>query len=153
MSTSINQTLGDNFFKRYLKRKLTSILPRRVKRMFYLGSLLNLFLGTDKPELSVVDQVNTKLDLANTSTGLLFPIYIGTKYWDSLKDVPIELSQNTFKPCQILLNETEDIDVWKVSLYLTRRCPDWMVYGSEELLTSDTHDLVKTLKELRPVLY
>lgn len=146
MTAMINRSLKGNFFTRYLLRNLSEVLPRRAKRMLYICSAAGVLLKTKTPDLRLVTRLNKDLHLAYRDSGLLFPVYIGNRIWEGVQEEPIDLEYETISVAELEVKKFTDVDCWKAALFFARNTPFWLQYGSQQLMTTDIHDLLVTLK-------
>lgn len=147
MDRTTNRSVSGNFFTRSVRQKIAEIAPRRIKRLFYMGSLINLMLGTSKPDLCVLAQINKAFKLAYSTAGMMLPVYIGHRHWFESDLENIELTHWRCSIHAVLGLPMTEADRWKSARFLAKRCPDWLCYGSLDLLTSDTHDLIRFLQK------
>jgi hypothetical protein len=149
MSHVVHHELQGNFVSRYLYSAISEYLPRRMKRLFYVGSLVPLIFSDDTPELSWLERLNKKLRLASGATGLLPPIYFSGRIWNGINLDHIPLENREVRKEDLKDTKLSEKDCWKLGLYLTRRCPSWIRYGSEELMTTDAHDFLRQCPQAR----
>lgn len=143
--TSLQQSFGGNFFTRHLSRRTMEILPRRIKRLLYVGVVLGLILK-QMPDAEVVDRINQKLHLAYGAVGILFPIYIGTIIWKNIATNVIDLHLGHVSISELNPDKMTEMDFWKTGLFFARNMPVWLQYGSNELMAADIHDMLVTLE-------
>lgn len=140
-----------SFLTRFLRRKLNKVAPRRIKRLFFISSLICLLLNDRSPDLGLLKKINDKLRLAYTSTGMLFPVYMGFTHWDDIDFVKSTLivDERVVKVTDLSWMNTDN-DLWKAALFYAKHAPDWLVYASQELMMTDAHDTFKLLKKEYP---
>ncbi len=147
MSSLLSRSFNGNFFSRYLNKNFGEVLPRRIKRLLYVSSAMGLLLRTKNPDMRLVSRINDKLKLAYNASGMLFPIYIGSIIWKNLLSNVIELNIGAVPVSEINVHKLSDMDCWKTGLFLARNTPEWLQYGSNELMASDIHDMLVLLDE------
>jgi len=137
-----------SFLTRFLRRKLNQIAPRRIKRLFFISSLICLVLNNRSPDLGLLKKINDVLNLSYTSTGMLFPVYMGFTHWDDLDFNRTPMIVDGVE-CKVtdLFWASSDHDLWRVAYFYTTHAPDWLVYASQSLMTTDAHDMFKLLKK------
>lgn len=147
MPDFITNSFGGSFFSRYLMKQLAEVLPRRVKRILYVGSALGMLLREKSLDTSIVEKINNKLQLGYGVFSVLFPIYIGCVIWKNLMTNVIELQTGFVPLSKIDARNLSDADCWKVGAYLARRGPPCLQYGSDQLMTADVHDMLTALRK------
>ena len=146
MTSSLDRSLKGNFFTRYLLRNLSEALPKKAKRMLYVCSAAGLLLKTKHPDLKLVTRLNQDLSLAHSDSGLLFPVYIGGKIWEGVMEEQVFLEHDTVRLSELEPKALADIDCWKAAVFFAKNSPSWLKYGSVQLMTSDIHDLLISLR-------
>ena len=137
-----NPPLMGNFITRHLHRFLMGILPSKAKRMFYLTSALAVLINNRSPDRAVLAKLSKPLKLGYDPASMLFSAYIGFDIWKML-------SQE--EQAQLQLSQMDETKMWKVSMLFAEKCPDWLQYGSHQLMTTDLHDLLSILIRIQPV--
>lgn len=146
MDHLVFNSFSGNFFTRYFTKKSTEILPRRIRRIIYIGATIGI-LQDRYPESELIEKVNRKLKLAYHATGFLFPIFIGSFIWKKILDNIIQLDLGPVRLDSINIKSMSDNDSWKTGIYLAKHVPNWLQYGSQELMAADAHDTIVALKE------
>lgn len=128
-----------NFLTRVIRDKATEILPNRIKRIFYVGSVIGV-LFSKNPDQELLDKINTALKVAYGSSSMLFPAYFSDRIWAETvcgKDVIAKLG------------DLPNSEKWRLSLKFATQCPSWMQYGTEQLMASDVYEAIArvTLKK------
>lgn len=121
-----------NFLTRMLREKAQEILPTRIKRLFYIGSVIGVLFSKD-PDPAMLSRINEALKVAYGANSMLFPAYFSDRIWADLV-----LEQNS-------ISNIKDLDVsekWKICLLFAHRCPTWLQYGTEQLMASDIYEAV-----------
>lgn len=127
MLSGNQRVLRGNFLTRYLSSTVTDLLPSRVKRMMYLGSAIGILLNCKIPSPELLEKINAELRIAYGAGSIAFPVYFCDKIWN--KDcIPID-----GKTVAELSNETR----WRISVAFATNCPEWMRYGSQQLMVYD----------------
>lgn len=150
MSEIVNRSLAGNFFTRYLAATVTDVLPRKSKRLIFIGSIIGLLLGERAKDLLLLTAVNDKLKLAYSAASLLFPAVMSEKLWKMLytKEVPgthLFHSKKTGSIHTLLFEEVEETELWKAGFFLVKWAPDWLQYGSADLMAADIRELYMEL--------
>lgn len=132
---SLNKRYGlgmGNFLTRMLCEKLQELLPMRIKRLLYVGSVIGV-LFSKTPDPAILARVNEALKIAYGANSMLFPAYISDRIW---ADLVIE--QNKI----LTLKDMENMERWGICLQFAHRCPPWLQYGSEQLMAADVYEAV-----------
>lgn len=142
-----HRSAAGSFLTRFLRRKLNSIAPRRIKRLFFIGSIICLMLKDRSPAMELLAQINKEMRLAYTPTGLLFPVYMGYSHWDDFNFDKITLDiEGVRSKVTDLEWMITDHDLWVVARFFATHTPDWLIYGSVDLITTDAHAVLKIIK-------
>lgn len=147
MPEIITDSFGGNFFTRHLTKQVADVLPRRVKRFFYVGSAMGMLLRDKSPDTAIVERVNNNLKLAYGVSAVLLPIYMGAIIWRDLMTNLIELQVGYVPISEIDACSLSESDCWRVAAYLARRPPTCLQYGSDQLMAADIHDMLVSLKK------
>lgn len=145
MSTDVSSSIGGNFATRYLTRVLSERLPRKVKRMLYVSSVIGMVIQRDKPDMAMVERINKVMHLAYRTSSLLFPVYIGSVIWKNLCGKTVQLEQGPVEITHLPIHAMQEIDLWRTGVFFSRNAPAWLHYGSENLMTTDVHDALVCL--------
>lgn len=134
---------------RYFQSLMTSFLPRRIKRRFYLATLYARILKSKKPEEFQLERLNHQFKLSDGLSPLLLPCSLHEHIWEGvgLDKIPVEkgmvdLNRDT-------ISQLNDEDCWRITKYITEKCPNWMRYGSPSLMMTDLHDLLTKVFSFR----
>ncbi len=145
MKKVIKQILPGNFFTRYLETVLCEYLPSKLKRMFYVVSVMSVITKERSPSAGILRVISRPLRLGYDATMMMFPAYIGSTIWKDfdttqLEGVPIGCSSD--------LCNVPDKELWRAGMTFATSCPDWLQYGSTQLMASDVHDLLSALSKV-----
>ena len=135
-------TSPGSFLKRHLHRFLMGILPSKAKRMFYLTSAMAVITNNRSPDRSMLEKLNKPLKLGYEPNSMLFSAYIGFDIWKTL---------SVEEQAQLQLSQMDETQMWKVSMLFAQKCPDWLQYGSNQLMITDIHDLISLLTRIQSV--
>ena len=147
MGQVIFHSFGGNFFSRYLAKHLAEMLPRRFKRLLYVSSAMGTLLKEKHPDNALVMRINKKLRLAYSATGMMFPIYIGAMIWKNLANSIISLTVGPVTLSDLHVHMLNDMDCWKTGALFAKNVPQWLRYGSTELMTADVHDMLVVINK------
>ena len=148
MPPIIKSSLEGNFLTRFFKHTLSELLPRRIKRLFYISSALSVILQDKTPDLALVTRLNVALNLAYGAVGMLFPAYIGFRIWSNIEKSNVELCNRVVTVDKLPDCVLCDMDCWKLGLFFAKNSPEWMQYGSQNLMTTDVHDMMISIHRI-----
>lgn len=148
METIRRRFNGGNFVTRYLHFLLTDLLPRRFKRLVYVSTALGLILREKNPDLGLMTKMNEVMHLAHKEASMIPLLYISAMVWKSVSSNVIQLSTGA----SVALNHLEykdlsEKDCWDTAHLLARKSPDWLQYGSLELMVHDVYQMLQCLKK------
>lgn len=132
----------------YIKRLMKDMLPRRIKRLIYLSSILGVIEHVQKdPDLILIEKLNDVLKLAENANSYRLPIYVKSLIWKDIEqDQSILVNQQYIPVCQIHIQPSmSQTDKSKLAEFFTFRTPDWLKYGSEQLMENDVLNLIDNL--------
>ncbi len=121
-----------NFLTRMLSEKAQELLPTRIKRLLYIGSVIGV-LFSKTPDPIMLARINEALKVSYAVNSMLFPAYISDRIW---VDIVIEHSK------LMALKDLESREKWGICLQFAHRCPLWLQYGSEQLMAADVYEAV-----------
>ena len=148
MTLVLNRTLDGNFISRYAFHTAGEVMPRRIKRLMYMSTVLGVIIQNKFPGPDLLVPVNRVLKLARNSAALLLPVFLYEFFWkNSLQDT-IHLSDRVIEVGKVSVYNINDKDLWKIALFFARRARPCMRYGSEELMIADIHDLLVVLSQV-----
>ncbi len=145
MKKVIKKILPGNFFTRYLETVLCEYLPSKLKRMFYVVSVMSLITKNRSPSAGILRVIARPLRLGYDATMMMFPAYISETIW---KDLDTERLEGLPLGHSEALCEVPEKEIWKTGMLFATNCPDWLQYGSTQLMASDVHDLLSTLSKV-----
>ena len=123
---------SSNFLTRLVQNKLRELLPSRIKRLFYIGSVIGVLFSKD-PDPVLLDRINEALKVAYGSNSMLFPAYFSDRIWANMMTERTSFSE---------LKNLDTSEKWRICLLFAHRCPDWMQYGTEQLMSSDVYEII-----------
>ncbi len=123
---------ASNFLSRLIMNKISEILPTRIKRIFYIGSVVGI-LFSKEPDPVLLDRINEALNVAYGSSSLLFSAYISDRIWADLILEDVKFGN---------VRDMDSKERWQLSLMLAHRCPDWLQYGTEQLMSFDVYETI-----------
>lgn len=146
MKTFNRRDLSGNFVTRYVSTIMTDMVPRKLKRLLYIGSILYLVYRDREITSYLMEKISHRLKVSFTG-GVLPPAYFCESIWENVDMVRIPLGNWTISITH-LRTPPEQFDqdsCLRLGLYFARNSPDWIRYGSEDLMTLDATDLFKVM--------
>lgn len=101
-----------------------------------------VLINNRSPDRTILAKLSKPLKLGYDPASMLFSAYIG---FDILKTLSLE------DQAQLQLSQMDETKMWKVSMLFAEKCPDWLQYGSHQLMITDLHDLLSILIRIQPV--
>ncbi len=131
------------FLTSYMSNCIKSYLPRRIKRMIFLASVTAIIAG-DSDDRKIASKLNEVLHIAYKDDATILPMYIRKWIWkDLLKDPFIRLQNNEIPLNRLSTTNLTDEDYSVVGAFFRMMAPDWLVYGSEALISQDMKAVFK----------
>lgn len=106
---------------------------------------MGMLLKTKHPDKDLVERVNQRLKLAYGASAILFPIYIGSKIWKDVINNIVELQRGEVSLADLKFQNLCDADCWKTGVFLAQRSPEWLNYGSPDLMAADVRDMLSVV--------
>ena len=122
-----------NFLTRTLREKAQELLPTRIKRLFYVGSVIGV-LFSKNPDPVMLSRINEALHIAYGVNSMLFPALISDKIWADLTLEKVDTTGSIQSLCTA--------EKWRISFLFAHSCPTWLQYGTEQLMASDIYEAV-----------
>lgn len=134
-------------FARWLAKAITPPLPRRLKRLIVVSSIVGAVKHIHNPDAALIDKLNRALVL-NYKGAWTVSMFTRSLIWRFSSKEAIDCgSQGTIMVCNLdhcHLSQDEEVQVVD---WFMQRMPAWLRYGSEKLMR---HDIAKTLSQLNP---
>lgn len=136
-----------NFLVRYITDTLSSLLPRRFKRMFYVGSALGLFLNNSEPDQDLLRAMNSALKLAFQAEGLFLSVKVYALVWKNSQDKVIYLPRHGRVRVTDLRNiPLNESDRHEVGIWFAKNAPMCLRYGPVEMMADDVENMIMVEK-------
>ena len=134
-------------FARWLAKAITPPLPRRLKRLIVISSIVGAVKHIHNPDAALINKLNRALVL-NYKGAWTVSMFTRSLVWRfSSKEAIAIGTQGTVMVCNLdncHLNRDEEVQVVD---WFMQRMPTWLKYGSEKLMR---HDIASTLSQLNP---
>jgi hypothetical protein len=148
--TTINATLSQPkwdtvpFIRRFFYKSLYTNVPRRIKRLIFIASILALIDGNSEINKYLATKLNNILQIAYNDEALYFPMAIKSIIWKSIiKNPLLEISGKVYNILNISEIRTNDPYLNNTSNFLISNMPAWLVYGSVDMMHHDIEVLFK----------
>jgi hypothetical protein len=145
-SLLLKKDKAGNIFTRYAEGVIRSYMPKRVKRLVFVSSILGLIQENKDPDLELVQKLNGILQVAKTPEGFLLPMYIHGYIWKNQAVDAIPFRNSIFPLRTIMGFKLTDEEYTLIGKYFNKAIPDCLRYGSEDLLVSDVTNLLKQVQ-------
>lgn len=144
----INSSITGNFLTRHIRKVLASHLPTKFKQAFFVTSGVAMVIRNKVPSMDVLWHVNAKLRSGYRTAFMIIPAYSSERFWSGVTGILGNVCPPVVCPgCRI--SELSDNDLWRIGMVFATQCPDWLKYGSMQLMASDIHDTLETLGRLK----
>lgn len=131
------------FITSYLSNCIKSYLPRRIKRMIFLASVTAIIAG-ENDDKQIASKLNQVLHIAYKDDATIFPMYIRKWIWkDLLKNPYIRLQEKNIPLNCLSEVALNDNDYNTIGAFFRIMAPNWLVYGSEALVSQDMKAVFK----------
>jgi len=139
--------------KKRIENSFRDYLPKRFKRMIYISSLLSLILQIKKPNESQLEKINSIFKIAKYKDSMAVPIYFNSYIWHDINNTTIvTIDSNNGIPLTSIKNAyltEKDKDI--ITDFFINRTPNWLKYGSRNLLKHDTDMIMVNVNKLCPL--
>lgn len=139
-------------FGRYCKQKLLnnlSYLPRKAKRLIFVATLFRIIDSINAEDSELVEKLNVILQISRNSHAWEFPMTISSLIWNDLKSSVIQLHNSSVAIYELKTAELDEEDSKTVAAWFAKRIPEWLRYGSDELIEHDAKALITQVHKLK----
>jgi hypothetical protein len=137
-------------FSRSFTALLENKLPRKVKRLIYVSSILGLMQQVRDPDMTLVTKLNETFKLAEYPDAFAFPMYIKSVIWkDALFDQVCIHTDRNVAIGELINEDLNNRDCTAIGEYFAQQAPAWLKYGSLEVMVNDIVVLIKQLKQFK----
>ena len=141
-----------SFVSRKWVEFLDGFLPRRVKRMIFLSSLLAYIQGNHKPDEELVNKLNQLLHLSNSAKSAMVPPLLNERIWadvvsrtEPVGNTGIVLAKLSEMPRATIVTSQARI----LSDNIIRKSPQWLRYGTTNQMRADLVKLLVNVNNLQ----
>lgn len=127
---------------------MKDMLPRRIKRLIYLSSILGVIEHVQQdPDLELIEKLNNVLKLAENANSYRLPIYVKSLIWKNMEqERGVLLNEQYIPVSDIKISDRMSyVDKTKLAEFFSFRTPEWLKYGSEQLMENDVVNLIDNL--------
>lgn len=150
MSNSTKVASGPitKMFSRGFSAMLENRLPRRFKRLIYVSSILGLMQQVRDPDMALVTKLNETFKLAEYPDAFAFPMYIKSVIWkDAMFDQVCIHADRSVAIGDLLKENLTNRDCAAIGEYFASHTPNWLKYGSLEVMINDVVSLIKQIRQ------
>ncbi len=124
--------------KRYIYKWLYHKIPKRVKRLIFVSSIIGL-LDVDKSITNeLIAKINSLLKIAHNPDAMYFPIAVKSIIWRKLVKNPTMIINGIEYNISDLRNIRKTDKYYdSLSKFILNAAPEWLRYGSAALMEYD----------------
>ena len=148
MSVVLSHISAGSFLSRFMYRKMGEVLPRRLKRLMFMGSVLGVLTQNKKPNAALLYPLNAVLKAAPDASGFQFPIFMYKYLWKETLKEQLILSDVVYPVSELKIEQYDDMDIWRVAVFFAKRSRPFMQYGSLQMMATDIHDLITVIRNM-----
>lgn len=138
MLTAILQKMENSVIARRRLRRITSLFPRRIKRLVFIGFMLKYLRGNKNPDLDLLKELNKTFNVASDARAMQLPLIFKDVIWQdfNLKGIDIQFD--------VIDGKRYLTPVSKVNIcyYISGHIPKWIRYASTERIYTDVMMLI-----------
>ncbi len=124
--------------QRYVYKWLYKKIPKRVKRLIFVSSVLGLLDMDKKITNELIMKINALLRVAHNSDAMYFPIAVKSFIWKKIINNPVlDIDGVQYKITDISTIKNIDSHFDSLAKFLLESMPEWLVYGSSSLMEYD----------------
>lgn len=135
------------WLSRLFLESVVPVIPGKWKRLLYISSILGLTSFIRKPDVVILEKLNSILQMTERAHSYLIPIFIRNLIWSSVMDSKIPGTARDIRVLGMNPAEMNELELAQVSLYLASRAPMMLKYGSPELMARDGFLCLKKMME------
>lgn len=134
----------------YLSSRIRGIakqyLPRRFKRFLFISTVAGLVTSAVNPDRNVERQLNEIFKLASTDRSITAGMAFSSIIWKNLSP-EISVGDRVISLVGLSKSKSSPEDIAIAGNHLARNIPDWLQYGSFDLMVNDA---VKVIRNATP---
>lgn len=142
-------------FKQKFVKFLFKKVPKRFKRIVFISSIMGMIEQSRDANMELVNKVNEIFQLAKDPKTFLLPVHFNSVIWtDITADSPLGGDPEANEVCRICLRDINDRilshdECEAIGRHFAKNVPDWLKYGSFELMVSDVIRLVREIASFK----
>lgn len=130
---------------------LSIVLPKRLKRLIFLSSMIAYIQGTEKPDKALAGKINQLLSLAHRDNAMNTPSAIKDHIWPNIipRDEPI--GRTGIALCDLCEIEDYQVNATQarfISNRIISGMPEALKYGSNRQIKSDLVTILVNIPKL-----
>ena len=123
-------------------------LPRKAKRLIFVATLFRIIDGIQANDSELIAKLNSILQISKNDQAWEFPMSFSTLVWRNLNSNIIQLYSGDIAIYDLKNASLEYEDNKAVADWFISHMPDWLRYGSDELLRYDITSLLTQIRKL-----
>lgn len=135
-----------NWLKASLNRLLYKALPRRIRRLVFIASVVGYLHDSVNVPDALIDKLNRLLNLAHDPNAIRFPIVIHNVIWRSLKEVSLAehgIVASSLK--EYIKNLKTEEEISQLADLLIENAPCWTLYEKPEVIEKELKVLLHAI--------
>lgn len=135
-----------NWLRASLNRLLYKALPRRIRRLVFIASVVGYLHDTVNVPDALIEKLNRLLNLAHDPNAIRFPIVIHNVIWRNLKEISLAehgIVASSLKEYIKSLKTEEEIA--QLAELLVENAPCWTLYEKPEVIERDLKVLLQAM--------
>lgn len=133
----------------FLARAVCTMTSSRMRRLFYISSILALVRGLKYPEKQIAHQLNAIFALANYDDTILPPMAWKSAIWMDIADTSVEAEGHVYRLSELGKEPVTPTAAVAIGEFFYRNSPKWLRYGNHRLMVEDVCVLIKEMTQLR----
>ncbi len=140
-----------NRIKLYCRERLQyalSHIPRKAKRLIFVATLFRIIDGIKDNDTELIAKLNSILQISKNDQAWEFPMSFSTLIWRDLNSNVIHLFSGDISIFELKNISLESEDKQAVADWFISHMPEWLKYGSTDLLRYDVTTLISQIRKL-----
>ena len=135
-----------NWLRASLNRLLYKALPRRIRRLVFIASVVGYLHDTVNVPDALIEKLNRLLDLAHDPNAIRFPIVIHNVIWRNLNEISLAehgIVASSLK--EYIKNLKTEEEIAQLTELLIENAPCWTLYEKPEVIERDLKVLLQAM--------
>lgn len=117
---------------------LTYLLPRRLKRAWFLATIIAVIEGIDDTDEETIRKFNELLDLLHSKKAIELPFHVKELVWENrLTENTIHLKDREISIFDLKNMKLDYSDLMAVAKFFSSLAPKCLVYGDDDKIAQD----------------